>query len=201
MRAMVLMKLGMELFRQGRLDEGVTRLAEAADVFLASGEKTTAYEALMTLAGLCREHDMPVSGPMFTRAHDVGLTLFSTPDAGHYAALKKRVATIDADIRERFGTKHVDELLPSARHWIKESSRLIRAGHYADADLRLRSAGELLVSIDAHYELGRVLFLQGPLSHNRGDDRLAGDIYDRAATLAAALGHAAGESTYLLYRS
>ncbi|MGA5143372.1 CHAT domain-containing tetratricopeptide repeat protein [Streptomyces azureus] len=200
LRGTALSGLGEELFRRNRTAEGVDRLREAADVYAASGQEREAYRTWLRLAELCRDRGSAESGPAFVKAHDLALDLFSDVDEAHYRAFPDTVRRTEAENRSRFESAIVEVARASAETHLAEGTRLMSEHRHTDAELRLRAAEELLSRIEAHQELTVVWFVLGNLAGQRGDSRGAGELFDRAAAVAAHLGDASGELVYTMYR-
>ncbi|MFF2847461.1 CHAT domain-containing protein [Streptomyces sp. NPDC058001] len=200
LRGTALSALGQELFRRNRTAEGMDRLRDAAEAYAAAGQEREAYRTRLRLANLCRDRGLAESGPEFAKVHDLALDLFSDVDEAHYRASSNTVRRTEAENGSRFESAIVELTRATATTHLAEGTRLLSEHRHTDAELRLRAAEELLSPIDGYRELTVVWFLLGQLAGQRGDSRGAGELFDRAAAVAAHLGDASGELVYTMYR-
>ncbi|TQS46927.1 tetratricopeptide repeat protein [Cryptosporangium phraense] len=222
-RATMLLSLGRELCRRGRVEPGVERLRAAAALLREAESPSDEYTAVVALAGAARDCDPPTAADAFVRAHDLARSRSVAPDPQHYTeGYAARVRAVEAETQRRAAAGQ----LPTTAHpafraaaeavtqglrpdvasvvavgapatvgmrSLEEAEALLAEYRLADADAKLQLADVMWSSLGAAHVLPRVWAGQGRLALLRGDDAAAWGLLERARTQAAALGDARTE--------
>ncbi|WP_035856502.1 tetratricopeptide repeat protein [Cryptosporangium arvum] len=218
-RAAMLVSLGRELHRRGRVAAGTERLRSGAALFAEAGVDSETYAALVTLAGLARPTDPAVAADAFARAHDLARATLPPIDVRHYTdGFAARVRQVEAETERRAATGELPAVAPPAvlaasqglgpdgvrsviigapamigQRSLEEGVALTAAGRFADADAKLRMAEVMWSALGAAHVLPRVWVAQARLAASRGEAGAARPLLDRARVQAAALGDARTE--------
>ncbi|MFG1924586.1 tetratricopeptide repeat protein [Cryptosporangium sp. NPDC048952] len=218
-RAAMLVALGRELHRRGRVAAGTERLRSGAALFAEAGADGETYAALVALAGLARETDPAVAADAFTRAHDLAHSLLPPIDVRHYTdGFAARVRQVEAETERRAAMGELPAVAPPAvlaasrglgpevvrsvtvgapamigQRSLEEGSALTAAGRFADADAKLRMAEVMWSALGAAHVLPRVWVAQARLAARRGALVPARSLLERARAQSAALGDARTE--------
>ncbi|GAA0268734.1 tetratricopeptide repeat protein [Cryptosporangium japonicum] len=218
-RAAMLVALGRELHRRGRVAAGTERLRTGAALFAEAGVDSETYAALVTLAGLSRRTDPAVAADAFARAHDLACATLPPIDVRHHTeGFAARVRQVEAETERRAATGELPAVAPPAvlaasrmlgpdvvrsvtigapamigQRSLDEGVALTAAGRFDDAAAKLRMAEVMWSALGAAHVLPRVWVAQARLAARRGEPEAGRPLLEQARARAAALGDARTE--------